>query len=134
MLGWKELAQKVDQASSKLSNDGQTLILCDNYGQAGAINYYSKNKNSKAVSFNADYINWFDFDDTIENLILVKEFDHSKEAFDKIKPFFGTAAVSGSITNSYAREYRTTIFIFTRPKIDIIQYIKTKVEAQKSSQ
>jgi hypothetical protein len=134
MLGWKELAQKVDQANRKLSNDGKTLILCDNYGQAGAINYYSKNKNSKAVSFNADYINWFELDDKIENLILVKEFEHSKEAFDKIKPFFITAAVADSVTNSYAREYRTTIFIFTRPKIDNIQYIKTKVEAQKSSQ
>jgi hypothetical protein len=44
MLGWKELALKIDSIYSTLPDHGQTLILCDNYGQAGAINYYSKNK------------------------------------------------------------------------------------------
>ncbi len=37
----------------------ETLVLCDNYGQAGAINYYTKT-GIKATSFNADYIDWFD--------------------------------------------------------------------------
>jgi hypothetical protein len=55
MLGWKELALKVDSAYLKLPNKDNTLILCDNYGQAGAINFYTRQK-LRAVSFNADYI------------------------------------------------------------------------------
>jgi len=38
MLGWKELARKVDSVYITLPNPHQTLVLCDNYGQAGAIN------------------------------------------------------------------------------------------------
>jgi hypothetical protein len=72
MLGWKELAQKVDKEYSKLSKSGKTLVLCDNYGQAGAINYYS-NKKVRAVSFNADYLNWFDLSEKYSNVIRVKE-------------------------------------------------------------
>ena len=56
MLGWSELAQKTDLAFDRLANKENTLVLCDNYGQAGAINYYSKHKNIGAVSLNADYI------------------------------------------------------------------------------
>ncbi len=59
MLGWKELAAKVDKVYLELDDPAHTLVLCDNYGQAGAINFYSK-YGIQAVSFNADYINWFD--------------------------------------------------------------------------
>ena len=44
MLGWKALAGKVDSASALVADKGRTFILTDNYGQAGAINFYSKNK------------------------------------------------------------------------------------------
>ena len=65
MLGWKELALKVDSVRVQLPNPDQTLILCDNYGQAGAINYYTKNKKVVAQSFDADYINWLRYDQKI---------------------------------------------------------------------
>lgn len=39
MLGWKELAVKVDKAYLQINDPAQTLVLCDNYGQAGAINF-----------------------------------------------------------------------------------------------
>src|SRR5690606_9983802 len=71
MLGWKELAFKVDSVYLSMSNKEKTLILCDNYGQAGAINYYSKQK-LQAVTFNADYIDWFDLSIPYEHLIRVK--------------------------------------------------------------
>jgi hypothetical protein len=73
MLGWKELATKVDSVCVELPNLDNTFILCDNYGEAGAINYYTKNKNVIAHSENADYINWLLLDKKIENVILVRE-------------------------------------------------------------
>jgi len=132
MLGWKELAEKVDVVYNKLPNKDQTIIVCDNYGQAGAINYYSKNKNVKAVSFNADYINWFNLDTKIQNLIRVKELDDSNDELEETSPFFETAYRADSISNSLAREYRTTIFVFSNPKIDINQRLKTEVDKKKN--
>ncbi len=134
MLGWKELAKKVEVVYNRLPNKDQTIIVCDNYGQAGAINYYTENKNIKAVSFNADYINWFNLDTKIENFIRIKEFDDSNKELEKTSPFFETAYIADSITNSLAREYRTTIFVFTKPKIDINQRLKTELEKRKTYQ
>ncbi len=133
MLGWKELAKKVDTIYSKLPNSEQTLILCDNYGQAGAINYYTKNKKIKAVSFNADYINWFNLDTKIDNFIRVKEFEGSNDELEKTSPFFDTAFVADSIGNSLAREYKTIIFVFDKPKIDINQRLKAEIEKDKNN-
>ena len=132
MLGWKELAEKVELVYNNLPDKDQTIIVCDNYGQAGAINYYSKNKNVKAVSFNADYINWFKLDAKIQNFIRVKEFDSSDRELEETSPFFETAYRSDSITNSLAREYRTTIFVFTGPKIDINKRLETEVDKKKN--
>lgn len=132
MLGWKELAEKIDVVYNNLPDKANTIILCDNYGQAGAINYYTKNKNIKAVSFNADYINWFNLDKKIENFIRVKEFEDSKDELEKTSPFFNSSFVAETITNSLAREYRTTIFVFTKPKIDVKQRLKTEVDKKKN--
>jgi len=130
MLGWKELAQKVDSVYQKLPNPNQTLILCDNYGQAGAINYYSKQK-VQAVSFNADYINWFDLTKKYKNIIRIKEADNSQTELQETAPFFETSKVAGTITNTNAREFGTTIFVFTGAKMDINGRIKTEIQQYK---
>jgi hypothetical protein len=133
MLGWKELAQKIDLIYAKFPDSTQTLILCDNYGQAGAINYYAKNKKIRAVSFSADYIDWIDPNIKCENLIRVKEFESSKDELEKTKPFFETAFVADSVANPLAREYKTTIFVFGNAKVDINQRLKDeKIEKQKN--
>lgn len=130
MLGWKELAYKVDSIYLNLPNKEKTLILCDNYGQAGAINYYSK-QNIKAVTFNADYINWFDLTKKYENLIRVKWDDINTE-LETTSPFFQNSKLVTSITNKYAREYGTTIFAFTGSKIDINKRIKDEIDENKN--
>ena len=130
MQGWKELAKKVDSIYMKLPNPKKTLILCDNYGQAGAINYYSKT-GIRAVSFNADYINWFDLNTKYDNLIRVKEFEGSKSELKETAPYFQDSFASDSITNQYAREYRTTIFSFIKAKIDINERIRKEIEEEK---
>lgn len=130
MLGWKELALKVDSAYLKLPNKNKTLILCDNYGQAGAINFYTK-QNLKAVSFNADYLNWFDLSKEYDNLITIKEAKEINVELQETAPFFQNSIFVGLITNQYAREYGTGIFVFTGAKIDIRQRIKDKIDEKK---
>ncbi|AZA90673.1 Predicted membrane protein [Chryseobacterium nakagawai] len=124
MLGWKELAQKVDQQYARLSKSGNTLVLCDNYGQAGAINFYSK-QGIKAVSFNADYVNWFDLSKKYKNLIRIK--DSAEDELEKTGAFFNHSVMADSVTNPYAREKGTMIFSFEDAKIDIRKRLKDEI-------
>jgi hypothetical protein len=131
MLGWKELAIKVDSVYSSLPNKSNTLVLCDNYGQAGAINYYTSQK-IRAVSFSADYINWFDLTKKYENLIRVKDEGDANTELQETSPFFQISLLADSIKNRYAREFGTTIFSFTGAKIDIRQRIKDEIDEKKN--
>jgi len=127
MLGWKELANTIDTIYSSVPFQSQTLILCDNYGQAGAINYYTKNKNVKAVSFNADYINWFQLNKKFVNLIRVKTLESVDTELNETSAFFETAYIAGSISNTYAREYGTTVFVFIKSKVNINKRIELEI-------
>ena len=131
MLGWKELASKVDSIYAGLPDKSNTLVLCDNYGQAGAINYYTSLK-IRAVSFSADYINWFDLTKKYENLIRVKDAGDPNTELQQTAPFFQKAVLADSIKNRYAREFGTTIFSFTGAKIDIRDRIKNEIDEKKN--
>lgn len=131
MLGWKELAQKVDKEYSKLSKSGKTLVLCDNYGQAGAINYYSK-QGVRAVSFNADYLNWFDLSEKYSNVIRVKEPGNGKNELKETSPFFGKSEIIDSVTNPFAREKGATIFNFEGAKMDLRKRLQDEINEEKN--
>ncbi|MNI72915.1 hypothetical protein D3C73_1288830 [compost metagenome] len=133
MLGWRELAQKVDRIYGKIPNPQNTLVLCDNYGQAGAINYYSK-LGIRAVTFNADYINWFDFSNEFRNLIRIKNSWENQLEMNETAPYFAQSMRSDSITNSYSREFGTVIFTFINAKININQRVKNEVEQEQQRQ
>ncbi len=130
MLGWKELARKTDSLYALVPDPEQTLIFCDNYGQAGAINYYSK-KGIRAVSFNADYINWFDLKRPHYHFIRIKEYEEGEHEIEETSPYFNTSILADSITNQYAREYRTRIYVFTGAKVDINKLISQEIESLK---
>ncbi|WP_257666731.1 glycosyltransferase family 39 protein [Parapedobacter tibetensis] len=127
MLGWKELAYKVDKVYSEIPAPEKTLVLCDNYGQAGAINHYTK-KGIRAVSFNGDYINWFNLDQQYTNLIRVKNYSEKENELGETSPYFHSALAVDSITNQFAREYGTTIFSFVGAKVDINERLKDEIK------
>lgn len=131
MLGWKELARKTDSVYALIPNPKTTLVLCDNYGQAGAINYYSK-RGIKAVSFNADYLNWFVLDVPYKNVIRVKNSWERTAELEETSPFFQSSRIAGEITNKYAREYGATIFVFINAKIDINKRLKDEIKEEKN--
>ena len=131
MLGWKELAAKVDSIYEKLPNREQTLIITDNYGQAGAINFYTE-KRLEAVSFSADYINWFDLNKKYSNLIRVKDHHEEDDELEITAPYFETAVLADSIENKYSREVGTRIFVFTGAKIDVVERIKQEIAKVKN--
>jgi Dolichyl-phosphate-mannose-protein mannosyltransferase len=131
MLGWKELANKVETIYSAMPNQDQTMILCDNYGQAGAINYYAKNPKIKAVAFHDDYLNWFNLEQKTDNVIRIKYFQDKDDELKESSPFFETAYAADSITNPYALEHGTTIFVFKKAKVDINARIAKEIEEER---
>ncbi len=131
MIGWRELAAIADSAMVGL--DGHVLVLCDNYGQAGAINHYSKNKNINAVSLNADYINWFPLDKPIDHIILVQDAnDDDPERTDE-RDLFQTIYKAGSVSNKLARESGTSVYVLKDSKTDINAIIEKDISNFKSA-
>lgn len=131
MLGWKELAIKVDSLTMLLPNPDQTLLLCDNYGQAGAINYYSKNKRIKAQSFDADYVNWLQYNKIIKDVILVKENDDEDKTRSTEIPLFDTVYLAAQRINTLAREDTISIYVLRGARVDINKRIKEEADKEK---
>ncbi|WP_373331418.1 glycosyltransferase family 39 protein [Salmonirosea aquatica] len=131
MLGWKELAHKVDSASALVEGKGRTLILTDNYGQAGAINFYSKNKNHRAVSLNADYIDWIDLSTKIDHLVLIQEASDTDKGREREKPFFEKIRYIGKIEDQFAREKGTSIYLLENARVDINKILRQEIRERK---
>lgn len=122
MLGWRELASKVDSIYLTIADKNHTLILCDNYGQAGAINYYSKITGLKADSFSTDYDKWLNLDKEIKTVIRVKEVKNLDDIRDL--SIFNNVAEVDKIENEFAREKGTTILLLSEPKIDLAKVLR----------
>ncbi len=130
MLGWQDLARKVDSVYLKIADGKHTLILCDNYGQAGSINYYSKIKGLQANCLNTDYDGWIDLSNNINFMIRVLEpenNDLSKEHF-----IFSKVEILDSLTTPYARENGAKIVLLSDPKTDINQVLKNLIKNRNS--
>jgi hypothetical protein len=131
MQGWKELARITDLAYSKVKDKSAVVVRADNYGQAGAINYYSKFKNINVVSYNADYLYWFKMDKPIKDLILIVDGEESEREGKKPQPFFNKTTKIGEIKNTWAREKGAAVFLFEGAKIDVNKRLKSEIEERK---
>jgi 4-amino-4-deoxy-L-arabinose transferase-like glycosyltransferase len=61
MLSWKEMTRKVAEVYATLDarEKSQTLLFCDNYGEAGAVNYYGPQYHlPPAYSADASFLYW----------------------------------------------------------------------------
>ncbi len=113
MTGWEEICEKVANAYKSLDSNERkrTILFCDNYGQAGAVNYYrNKYKLPEAYSDNGSFLYWMPRYQHIDNLILITD-DKQEMQHAFIKNFTSAVAVD-SVTNVYAREQGTLIIIF----------------------
>src|SRR5215203_4047486 len=128
MIGWSGLAKKVDSVYELLPDKEHTVVLCDNYGQAGAINYYSKFKKINAVSFHADYINWIPLHKEITNVIVIKDADDDDSTRAEERPLFDTVFLAGRNNNRYSREFGTRIFLLQGAKTNINKRLATEKE------
>jgi len=130
MLGWKELAAQVDSIYNTIPDKRHLIVFCDNYGEAGAINFYKKTKALNAMAFNADYINWYKVDHPVEVIIRIKgPDDGDPERMAGEHRLFEEVILAGKINNKYAREYGTEIYLLRKPKADIRRFLETERKA-----
>ncbi len=122
MLGWKELASKVDSIYSTIPDKAHILILCDNYGEAGAINYYTKVNGLKADAFNTDYENWVNLNKEIETVIRIKSYENIDSTRDL--SLFNSVKLIAKVENPFARENGTQILMLSQPKLDIAKLLR----------
>ncbi len=113
-LGWEELTKITYKAYNKIPDKSKALIYCENYGQAGAISVIGKKYGlPEPVSFHESFLYWAPkkFDPDIEYFIYIND-----ELGEDILSIFEKIETIGSITNSNAREFGTTVYLCTKPK------------------
>ncbi len=133
MLGWKEMAAGVSKAYSTLDSSEKRLLLiwCDNYGQAGAVNYYRKESGiPEAYSSNGSFLFWLPSTDFPDNVILVSENQNPLE--DPLIKQFTSIVLIDSVRNPYAREYRSTILVLKHPSEKLKEVMKKEIEGDRN--
>ncbi|MCF6401619.1 glycosyltransferase family 39 protein [Chitinophaga filiformis] len=121
MLGWRELTALVEKAYDQLppAERKHTLILCDNYGQAGAINFYAGEKMVPAISFSADYVCWFPVLDSFQHLIVV-----GKEPGEDVRNHASGYSEIGRISHPLARENGTGVYLLPGISPEFLKKLK----------
>jgi len=134
MLGWEEMAQKVAKAYNLLSPQEKkdVFIFCNNYGMAGAVNYYApKYHLPAAYSDNASFLYWLPLNKNITHMILVTN-DPNEQQHDWAKGFQQIIKLD-SITNSYARERGDYIYLFKGADDNFNRFFKEKIEKDRAA-
>jgi hypothetical protein len=128
MTGWREMAEKAYAAYMTIPEPEleETLVICDNYGQAGAVNYYNRGRMNEAYSLSTDYIFWFPRLSYVKNVILV-----GRMTEERIARMFGEYTKTGEVENEYAREKGTAIFVFRDPEPSFTDFLYNEIERKK---
>ncbi|HEY5407502.1 MAG TPA: glycosyltransferase family 39 protein [Ginsengibacter sp.] len=129
MLGWEEMTQKMAKAYNSLDSNekAHTFLFCDNYGEAGAVNYYRHKYNlPEAYSDNGSFLYWMPRNVHLDNLILIT--DDQEEMQHPFVKYFRSAVVTDSVTNIYARERGALVILFKGANEAMNQMFQQKID------
>ena len=133
MLGWKELAEKTASVYHRLPDSvkKETLIFGDNYGQAGALNFYRRKLGlPETFSDNASFLYWLPSEFPYRHVILIDFSPRDKN--DRVFKHFESVTVLDSMTMQYAREKGLKIMLYKNGD-DSLQYVAAKaIQEQKA--
>lgn len=133
MLGWEEMAQKVAKAYNMMNDSEKrnAVIYCNNYGMAGAVNYYApKYHLPAAYSDNASFLYWLPSNINMKSFVLVTDDPH-EEQHDWAKGFQQITKVD-SVTSFYARERGDYIYLFKGADANFQKFFKEKIAKDKA--
>lgn len=133
MLGWEEMSKKMATAYNMLDSNEKkhTLVFCDNYGQAGAVNYYrSKYNIPEAYSDNASFLYWMPDKLDFDNFVLLT--DDEEEMQHPFIKNFASAVLTDSVTSYYAREKGDLIIVLRGADSTFKKFFIKKIEKDKA--
>jgi hypothetical protein len=113
MLGWEELTRIANEAWQKVTDKRSAFIYCENYGQAGAITVIGKKYGlPEAICFSESFRYWIPerFDPDVTALVYIND-----EMGEDVKQGFRKITKIGSIANTDAREFGTTVWLCEDP-------------------
>jgi hypothetical protein len=128
MTGWNELAKLASLAYNELSPEEKKgcTVYANNYGQAGAFDFYGKRYNLPApVSVNDSYIFWAPDSLTSRNFII------SDDQPGDIPRLFKTYREIGEIKNDCFRENGLKVFLCQDPDPALNEFFKKRISEHK---
>ena len=128
MSGWKELAGIVSVAYNKLDMNQKKdcIIYANNYGQAGAIDFYGKKYNlPHATSINDSYIFW------APNSLSATNYIVTDGHLGDIPELFNNYIEIGEIKDIYFRENGLKVYLCNHPKPLLNQFFKKRIRENK---
>jgi len=128
MTGWNELAELVSVTYKTLDVNQQRdcIIYANNYGQAGAIDFYGKQYNLPTpICLNDSYIFWAPDSLTASNFIVT-----DVQLFD-IPRLFNKYSEVGEIKDSFFRENGLKVFLCQYPKPLLNEFFKKRIRENK---
>lgn len=114
MLGWKELTQKAEKFYTGLPDSikDNAFIYCRNYGQAGALKYYSKDLSfrSKVFCDNGTFLLWIPPNIDFKHMIFIGR--RMPGSDDEVFNHFEKKTIIDSVTNPLSRQLGDKIIFF----------------------
>ena len=129
MSGWKELAILVSTTYNKLDKDQKKdcVIYANNYGQAGAIDFYGgKYKLPPAICVNDSYIFWAPDSLNASNFIV------TDGHLGDIPELFNNYCEIGEIKDLYFRENGLKVYLCQNPKPLLNEFFKKRIKEHKA--
>lgn len=115
MLGWEEMVQKAAKTYHSLTPEQQkqAQIFADNYGEAGAFHHFRKKYNlPDVVSLNSSFTLWAPDNLDAKYIIYIDDSDNVER---RLAPILESYRVTGEVTDPYAREKGTRIYLLIKP-------------------
>jgi hypothetical protein len=128
MTGWKELAELASVAYNKLDSTQKKdcIFYANDYGQAGAIDFYGKKSHLPAPVCTSDsYIFWAPDSLTASNFII------SDSHLGDIPELFNNYAEVGEVKNIYFRENGIKIYFCQNPKPLLKEFFIKRIKEHK---
>jgi 4-amino-4-deoxy-L-arabinose transferase-like glycosyltransferase len=113
MLGWDELAAVTANAYRQVPDKESAMIYAENYGQAGAVMVMGKKYGlPDPACFSESFLYWIPRNPTKEITTLIYIND---ELGNDVRFLFSDCREVGCISNPLAREYKTGVWLCTKP-------------------
>ncbi len=114
MIGWRELSGKAENYFTSLSDTVKenTIVYCRSYGQAGALQYYGRNKNfvDKVICDNGTFLLWISDRLWFKHLIFIGRKMPDKD--DEVFNHFEKSTIIDSVINPLSRQSGDKIIFF----------------------